>query len=81
MNTKLTLSLNSTVIENAKRVLQTNGKSLSSIVEDYFRALIATKTQNREIGPITKGLTGVANLPKNKDERDVITEYLLNKYK
>ncbi len=80
MNTKLTLSLDRTVIEAAKRTLQTKDQSLSSIIEDYFRALIAVKTKKNPTSPLVTELSGIASLPKNTSDQDVITDYLLEKY-
>ncbi|GEM_PF-5969435 len=45
MNTKLTLSIDSAVIDKAKKNLQTKNKSLSGLIEDYFKLLIAAKTK------------------------------------
>jgi len=39
MNTKLTLRLDDTLIEFAKRYAARNGKSVSRIVADYFAAI------------------------------------------
>jgi hypothetical protein len=80
MSTKLTLSLDSSVIESAKRNLQTKEKSLSSLIEDYFKALLATKTKKSQNTPIVDELSGVASLPKNVNKNDVISDYLLEKY-
>jgi hypothetical protein len=81
MNTKLTLSLDSSVIDRAKKNLQTKDKSLSGFIEDYFRLLITTKTKRSLSSPIVEELTGIARPDKSIDERDLITEYLLEKYK
>lgn len=80
MNTKLTLSIDSAIIDKAKRNLQTRNRSLSSLVEDYFRMLIATKTKQAAKSSIVKELTGIAKVGKNTDEKEVVTQYLLEKY-
>lgn len=81
MNTKLTLSIDSSVINKAKRDLQTRDKSLSKLIEDYFSLLIATKTKHIESSPLVEELTGIAAVDKNADEKEIITQYLLEKYK
>jgi len=81
MNTKLTLSIDRTVIDRAKRDLQTKEKSLSGLIEDYFRLLLATKSKRTPNAPIVEELTGIAGLDKRVDENDIIAEYLLEKYK
>ena len=81
MNTKLTLSIDSVIIDKAKRALQTNGRSLSAIIEDYFKLLIATKTRKIQITPVVSELTGIAKFNENINEEHTIAEYLLEKYK
>jgi len=39
MNSKLTLSINQIVIEEAKKYAKSSGKSLSSIVEEHLKSL------------------------------------------
>ena len=68
MNTKLTLSIDSAVIDTAKRNLQTKTKT-------------KTKTKRIMSSPVVKELTGIARVNKNIDEKDIISEYLLEKYK
>lgn len=80
MNTKLTLSLDSSVIENAKRDLQTKERSLSAIIEDYFRALLATKTKKQKDTPIVEELSGIVSLDSKISKNDIIADYLLEKY-
>ena len=48
MTTKLTLSLDSKVIESAKRYSQQKGKSLSRLIEDYLKNLTMTKRPKRK---------------------------------
>jgi len=81
MNTKLTLSIDSAVIDKAKKNLQTKNKSLSGLIEDYFKLLIAAKTKQIPSPPVVTELTGIAKLKETTDENDVITEYLLEKYR
>ena len=81
MNTKLTLSLDSTVIDRAKSNLQSKNKSLSGLIEDYFKILIAAKVKRTPGTPVVEELTGIASLDKNAEEKDIITEYLLEKYR
>ena len=46
MNTKLTLSLEKEVIEKAKIYAKGTGRSLSEMVENYFRNLISKSEKN-----------------------------------
>ena len=79
MTSKLTLSINSEVLENSKKYLRSRGQSLSSLVEEYFQLLIKTKTEKVAESPILKELLGIAKNVK-KPEGEVITDYLQEKY-
>ncbi|PIR43338.1 hypothetical protein COV24_03155 [candidate division WWE3 bacterium CG10_big_fil_rev_8_21_14_0_10_32_10] len=81
MNTKLTLSMDPNIINKAKKNLQTKEKSLSSIIEDYFKILIATKTKKTSDTPIVGELTGIASTSKKTNKTEIISNYLLEKYK
>ena len=54
MNTKLTLTIEKDIIEEAKIYARDKGQSLSDIVENYFKLL--TK-DNREIKPTQLSLS------------------------
>lgn len=80
MNTKLTLRLDDTLIRQAKQHAHREGKSLSQLVSDYFRA-IQTRERKRTLrrGPITAKLHGCI---KGADvgEEDY-RKYLRSKYR
>jgi hypothetical protein len=80
MNSKLTLSLNSAVINSAKKNLLTKNTSLSSLVEDYFRSLLVIKNKPAISTPLVEELSGFAKSKKKVSEKSLITEYLLQKY-
>ena len=46
MNTKLTLSLEKKVIEDAKMYAKGTGRSLSEMVENYFKSLVAKSNKD-----------------------------------
>lgn len=59
MNTKLTLRLDDALIAHAKNYAQHEGKSISQIVSDYFRAMpTSPESKKRTVGPITTQLRG-----------------------
>ena len=65
MNTKLTLTIEQTIIEKAKKYAHIKGRSLSDIVENYLKAI--TKEDNIEsidLTPIVKSLKGTFKAPK-----------------
>lgn len=80
MTTKLTLSVDSKIIERAKQYSKKTGKSLSKVVEDYFRQITdpQRKDQKRSILEL-KGIAGPVT--DDFDYRKEITKYLEKKYK
>jgi len=84
MNTKLTLSLKKTVIENAKIYAKGTGRSLSEMVENYFKSLMSNSNNNKnnedEFESSIKKITGIVSLPPNFDEKKAVQEYLEEKY-
>jgi len=65
MNTKLTLSLNKSIIERAKRYAKGNNQSLSQIIESYLEKVTS---ENPELGdPELDSIRGIIKLPKDFD--------------
>ena len=81
MNTKLTLTIEQTIIERAKKYANGKGRSLSDIVENYLKAI--TKEDNIEsieLTPIVKSLKGAFKAPKNMDYKKELSKRLTEKY-
>jgi Family of unknown function (DUF6364) len=80
MNTKVTLTVDTKVLEAAEKYFIENGLSLSKVVEDYLKKLIPLKPKNRK-GSIMelRGILGSA--PKDFDYREERYKYLMEKYK
>ena len=83
METKLTLSLEKEIIEQAKKYAQKQKTSLSNMVENYFYYLISDDAGNdihtKEKTPITEKLLGsVKNVKFDPDE--LKEKYLMDKY-
>ncbi len=81
MDKKLTLSLNESIIENAKAYAKSNNISLSKLIESYLAVLTKKTKKKSEITPLVKSLSGVLDLPSDFDEREYYSEYLMEKYK
>ena len=58
MQTKLTLRLESELIEQAKKHAREQGKSLSQVVSDYFKVFTQNQ-KSKPIAPVTSSLIGV----------------------
>lgn len=80
MNTKLTLSLEKTVIEDAKSYAKKTGRSLSELVESYFKNLTEKSEIADDIHPKVKKLIGRITLPPDFDEEKIKEEHYREKY-
>jgi hypothetical protein len=81
MNTKLTLTIEHTIIEKAKKYAKGKGRSLSDIIENYLKVI--TKEENKtdiEITPLTKSLRGSFKAPKGFDYKKELSKGLSQKY-
>ena len=81
MDTKLTLKLNSKVIEQAKLYAKETNTSLSKLIENYLAAVTSNKAKKRKVNPIVKSLTGVITLDDKQDYKKSYAKYLTEKYK
>jgi hypothetical protein len=54
METKLTLKLDQLVIKSAKEYAENNNRSLSKLVEDYFKNLLSENMLEEEYPPYDK---------------------------
>ena len=83
MNSKLTLSINHLVIEEAKQYAKSSGKSLSSIVEEYLKSLTLVKeTEKKESSlKILRELKGSVKISEDfKSYKETLEDALLEKY-
>jgi len=77
MQTKLTLRLDESLIEQAKQYAKQHDKSLSQVVSDYFQ-ILTRKSEGVETPPITRSLIGV--LENSHIETDDYKKHLEEKY-
>ena len=85
MNTKLTLSLEKELIEQAKKFAREQNRSLSEIVANYFKALTRENTltsseKEEELSPRLKSLKGSFKLPPDFDWKKDKQDRLVKKY-
>lgn len=81
MNTKLTLTVEQQIIEQAKKYAKKRGRSLSNIVENYLKVLTKDKDDSEiEITPLVKSLSGVFKVPKDFDYKEELSKGLSEKY-
>jgi hypothetical protein len=81
MNTKLTLTIEQTVIDKAKRYARRKGHSLSDIIENYLKVITKDGAKSDiEITPIVKSLLGSFKTPSDFDYKKELTKSLSKKH-
>ena len=80
MNTKLTLTIEQSVIEKAKSYAKEKGQSLSDIVENYLKAITSDKKVDDDITPLVNSLRGSFKAPKSFDYKKELSKVLSEKY-
>jgi hypothetical protein len=78
MNTKLTLNLDKSIIEEAKSYAKENNVSLSKLIENYLNSLTKTSKKEIRVSPLVESLTGI--ISSDIDERKSYRDYLSEKY-
>ena len=80
MTTKLTLTVEKSVIEKAKTYAKKTGRSLSDLIEKYLESIINDDISTTKISPKLKKIVGAVKLPKDFDEEKELRTYFENKY-
>lgn len=81
MATRLNITLDKTVVEEAKQYARDQGRSLSGLIEEYLKSLISGRKKEIEPGPLVKSLWGsVKPMPEGKNYNDLIEEEILKKH-
>ena len=80
MDTKLTLRLDKSVIQQAKEYARTHQTSISSLVEAYLTLLTRSAPTSQTISPTVRQLTGVIDLKNANLDRENYRDHLAKKY-
>jgi len=80
MNTKLTLTVEESVIKKAKSYAKSTGRSLSELVENYLYTLTNEKEDRTQISSNLRKLAGSVKLPADFDEKAELKTYFENKH-
>jgi len=80
MGTKLTLTVEKTVIEKAKSYAKQTGRSLSELIENYLEELTHEHKNKKTLSPKLKKIVGSVKLPKNFDEKRELRSYVERKH-
>lgn len=79
MTTKLTLTIEKSVIEKAKRYAKGTQRSLSEMVQKYLESLEMENTEPK-VGSKIDQLAGSLPLPEDFDTDKALDEYYTKKY-
>lgn len=81
MQTKLTISLDKQVIEQAKILAKKKGRSLSEMIENYLKVMVKKESPTEEISADIKKLQGSVKLPADLDYKQALQQGLNKKYR
>ena len=82
MDTKLTLKLDQTVIEQAKNYASDHKQSLSRIIENYLKILVGKKEkQEIEISPFVRSMALKSNIAADLNVKEEYRKHLEKKHK
>ncbi|HRG58029.1 MAG TPA: DUF6364 family protein [Bacteroidia bacterium] len=80
MTTKLTITIDHSVIATAKKYAKNQGKSLSAIIENYLKSISTKEKTDEKISPKILKLMGSLSLPEDFDYKKELSENLSKKY-
>lgn len=80
MTTKLTLTIEDTVIHSAKKYARQKGKSLSAIVENYLKSISVSEESVQTLSPRVAKLMGSVKLPEDFDYKKELGKVLKEKH-
>lgn len=80
MTTKLTLTIDDTVIDSAKKYARQKGESLSAIVENYLKSISGKDENPTQLSPKVSSLMGVISLPEDFDYKKELGDLIQKKY-
>jgi hypothetical protein len=82
MNTKLTLSMDKSVVERAKQAARARNTSVSAMLAGLVCGLDALDQSHHAdfIGPLTRKATGLIDLDSSHSDADLLSEALWEHY-
>ena len=79
MTTKLTLTVEKSIIERAKSYAKKTGRSLSELIENYLET-ITQDSGDEKLSPKLKKIVGAVKLPKKFNEEKELRSSLEKKH-
>jgi hypothetical protein len=81
MTTKLTLTIDDSVISSAKKYAKRKNTSVSDIVENYLKSITVKEDKTPGISPRVLKLMGSIRLPDDFDYKKELGNVLAKKYR
>jgi hypothetical protein len=78
--TKLTLSIEPSLVEKAKQMAESNNTSVSAMFSQFVESVAARRGRRPRIGPLTRKLSGLIELPARKGYKELLADALADKY-
>ena len=75
MDTKLTLKLDKSIIESAKKYAREKNISLSKIIENYLQLITTNKEVETKVSPLVESLIGVIDKPSKDYKKNYPVPY------
>ena len=79
MTTKLTLTVEKSIIERAKYYAKNTGRSLQELIENYLETITSDSVES-ELSPKLKKIVGAVNLPQDFDDETELGTALEKKH-
>ena len=81
MCAKLTLNVDKNIAQRAKKYARSRGRSLSDLVEDYFKYLTSKEAGSEsEISPKVKSLMGSIKVPEDFEYKKELPDRIKDKH-
>ena len=80
MNTKLTLTVEKSVVEKAKSYAKGVDRSLSELIENYLSSLVQEDPSEYKMSSKLKKISGAVKLPKDFDDDKELRAYFEKKH-
>lgn len=79
MATKLTLTVDKSIIERSKMYAKKTGRSLSEIIENYLATITQDSVENKLSEKLSK-IVGAVKLPEDFDEKEELRSAIEKKH-
>ncbi len=81
MQAKLTLTIEQSLIENAKDYAKSKGRSLSDLIENYLKLILQDQSSEMKLSSEIKSLKGAVKLPEDFDYKAELGKSIAKKYR